>query len=277
MTQNITNNTYAIGDLHGCYDQLQQLLDKIKFDPSRDTLWFTGDLINGGPKPVETLRFIKSLKANSICVLGNHDLTLLGIAAGKITELHDRPYGFNAVLTASDRDELLDWLRHRPMLHYDADFDTVLVHAGILPTWSVMQAQQYAHEVEAVLRSDNIDQFLAAMYGNVPETWNEDLKSWDRIRFIINAFTRIRFCDAAGRLELTAKGESKAAPPDFLPWFNIPNPSLSNTKVIFGHWAALMGETGMPFAQAIDTGCMWGHSLTALRLNDWQRFGVRAV
>lgn len=268
--------TYVIGDIHGCYKQLQLLLETINFDAEHDTLWFTGDLINGGPQPAEVIRFIKSLGDKHICVLGNHDLVLLGVAAGKITEPHDRDIGFEPVLEAPDRDDLLNWLRFRPIVHYDANFNTLLVHAGVLPKWTLKEIQDYAHEIENCLRSSQASELYSEMYGNLPDTWGDTLTGWERLRFLINCFTRMRFCNAHGRLDLTAKGDRQDAPQGFKPWFEIPNVQDQNLKILFGHWAALMGNTGLDNAIALDTGCVWGHSLTALRLDDSRYFAVPA-
>ena len=184
--------TYAIGDVHGCYDQLQALLEKINFEPQHDKLWFTGDLVNGGPKSLETLRFIKSLGDHCICILGNHDLVLLGVAAGKLTAPNDRVIGFESILAAPDREELLNWLRMRPLTHYDAKFNALLVHAGVLPLWDLRKTLALADEVTNVLRGPTANSFFAEMYGNTPDIWDESLTDWPRIRFIINSLTRMR-------------------------------------------------------------------------------------
>lgn len=268
--------TYAIGDIHGCHDQLQRLLDKIQFKPEQDTLWFTGDLINGGPKPAETLRFIKSLGSGAITVLGNHDLVLLGVATGKLNAPHDRSVGFEPVLAAPDREELLYWLQTRPLVHYDEKFNALLVHAGVLPQWDLATVQALAREVEQVLRSPDATNFYSQMYGDLPDTWSNNLTGEARIRFIINCCTRMRFCDTHGKLNLTAKGDLNSAPADYLPWFKVKDRKAAMVNIIFGHWAAILGETNVKHVHAIDTGCMWGHSLTALRLDDWQRFSVAA-
>lgn len=253
--------TYVIGDIHGCYDQLQALLDLIKFDPSTDILWFTGDLINGGPKPAEVIRFIKSLGDRQICVLGNHDLVLLALAAGKRIPHNDRAIGFDPVFLAPDQQELIEWLRMRPMVHYDPNFNTLLVHAGVLPSWTLNEIRSYAHEVEVLLRGSNYLELYANMFGNEPDLWSADLTGWPRMRFIINCLTRMRFCSDQGQLELTSKGTINDAPTGFLPWFQIPR--QDDLKIVFGHWAALLGNTNTPNAIAMDTGCVWGHSLSA--------------
>lgn len=266
--------TYAIGDLHGCYDQLQKLLSHIQFNPNTDTLWFTGDLINGGPKPTEILRFIKSLGDKHITVLGNHDLVLLGVAAGKLPLPQDRAIGFEPVLNANDKDELLAWLQTRPLVHFDPNFNALLVHAGVHPQWDIQTIQQLAREVEAILHSSEANNLYGAMYGDYPTNWDPELTGWDRYRYIINCFTRIRFCDQNGNLDFITKGNTLSAPPDYMPWYNVPQRKMDQTKIIFGHWSSLLGNTGVDTALAIDTGCVWGHHLTALRLDDWQLFSV---
>jgi bis(5'-nucleosyl)-tetraphosphatase (symmetrical) len=265
--------TYAIGDIHGCYDQLQNLLDLIKFDPSVDKLWFTGDLVNGGPKPAEVVRLIKSLN-NAVCVLGNHDLVLIAVAAGQLPAPEDRSIGLEPILNATDSNDLIAWLRQRPIVHFDPDFNALLVHAGVLPQWSVQQIQNLAHEIEQLLRAPNANQFYAQMYGNEPHDWNEDLTGMPRIRFLINCFTRMRFCTADGNIDLAAKGTPEAKPNGFEPWFKLPNVRDKNLKIIFGHWAALNGQTGMPNMIGLDTGCVWGRKLTAIRLDDSQYFSI---
>jgi bis(5'-nucleosyl)-tetraphosphatase (symmetrical) len=267
-------STYAIGDIHACYDQLQQLLVKIQFNAARDQLWFSGDLINGGPKPLETMRFIKDLADNCVCVLGNHDIVLLGIAAEKLHPPHDKVAGFDPILQAADREDLINWLRMRPILHYDQHFNALIVHAGVLPQWDLATVQACAREVEALLRGSVANDFYSVMFGNLPDRWDPLLVGSDRFRFIINCLTRMRFCDPEGRLELEIKGNENSAPIGYLPWFEVPHRKTANLNIIFGHWAALLGETGVAKVHAIDTGCMWGHSLTALRLDDWQRFSV---
>lgn len=269
--------TYVIGDIHGCYDELQALLDKIKFDPTKDILWFTGDLVNGGPHPAEVIRFIKSLGKQHICVLGNHDLVLLAVAAGKITPLNDRVIGFEPILIAPDCDELCNWLRQQPLVHFDPKFNVLLVHAGVLPQWSLQQIQNYANEVQDVLQGSNVTEFYSQMYGNLPDVWDESLTGWARIRFLINCFTRMRFCTPDGKLDLEEKGDISKAPTGYLPWFEITSVRDTKTKILFGHWAALMGNTGVDSAIALDTGCVWGHKLTALRLDDWQYFNVTRI
>lgn len=264
--------TYVIGDIHGCYDELQKLLTKINFDEANDTLRFTGDLINGGPKPCEVLRLIKSLGDKHICVLGNHDLVLLACNTAIVTPKNDRKIGFEPVLQAPDRDELLDWLRMRKVIHFEPKYNLLLVHAGVLPIWSLSEIQQYASDVETLLHGDNYLELYANMFGDLPNMWSNSLVGFDRIRFIINCFMRMRFCTPSGQLDLTSKGTALDAPSGFLPWFKIPR--KDNLNIIFGHWAALDGITNMPHAIAMDTGCVWDRSLTALCLDDNTRISV---
>lgn len=266
--------TYVIGDIHGCFDELQLLLAAINFNPQHDTLWFTGDLINGGPKPAEVMRFIKELGTKHICVLGNHDLVLLAMAAGQITPQNDRAIGFDPVFAAPDWQDLIAWLRMRPLVHFDPKFNILLVHAGVLPHWNLQQILGYAQEVAGLLHGPQYKQLYANMFGNEPHTWSEELTSWPRVRFLINCFTRMRFCTADGKLDLTTKGLAAQAPPGYAPWFQFPR--ADDLKIIFGHWAALRGHTGVAHAIAMDTGCVWGDSLSALCLDSDQLYSVAA-
>lgn len=268
--------TYAIGDLHGCFEQLQHLLEMIDYNQKKDVLWFTGDYVNGGPQPLETLRFIKSLGNKAVCVLGNHDVYLLGVAAGILPKLNDRKFGIDEVLAAPDLPEITAWLRSLPFAHYEPAYNALLVHAGILPSWSLPQVLSYAQELSNVLRGPEADTFLSMIVGNEPETWNENLSGWPRLKFLYNCFTRMRFCDEHGKLNLDHKGDLHNIPDGFLPWFQLPRHNRY-LKIIFGHWASLLGKTGVANALAIDTGCVWGNSLTALRLNDWKRFEVSST
>ncbi|GAB6068371.1 symmetrical bis(5'-nucleosyl)-tetraphosphatase [Methylothermus subterraneus] len=251
---------YAIGDVQGCLQELQKLLDKIRFDPASDRLWFTGDLVNRGPHSLETLRFVKSLGNSAVTVLGNHDLHLLAVAHG---QEYRHKQDLDEVLTAPDREELLDWLRHRPLLYHNERF--CLIHAGLPPQWSIATAIRCAKEVEAVLQSDSWREFLQRMYGNEPNLWSEDLSGWPRLRFIVNCFTRLRYLDPQGRLAL----EPTAPPeklPHLIPWFRFPGRLSQGQEIIFGHWSTLgfVAENG---CFGIDTGCVWGGQLTALRLD----------
>lgn len=262
-------STYAIGDIQGCHDELLALLKLINFQAEQDTLWLTGDIVNRGPKSLETLRFIKNLP-NKIVVLGNHDIHLLALSCG---HPHD-DHSVHDILNAPDRDELIDWLRIQPMIHYDTDFNYAMVHAGVPPTWDVYEAMDYAAEVEVLLHSPSYPELLHHIYGDTPVRWQNNLKGWDRLRFITNALTRIRFCSATGDLDFSFKGELGSQKPEYLPWFQIPNRASLNDKIIFGHWAALEGKAQGKNIYALDTGCVWGGHLTAMRLEDEQRFSV---
>jgi len=261
--------TYAIGDIQGCFDALQRLLAKLDFDPRRDRLWLVGDLVNRGPQSLEVLRFVKRLDAAAITVLGNHDLHLLMLAEGGAQQRDDDTLA--EVLAARDRDELLIWLRHQPLLHVADGF--AMVHAGLLPQWSVTQAQALAAEVEAALRAGNYRDFLAHMRGSEPRTWQADLKGWARLRVIVNAMTRLRFCSRDGEMEFRSKGKVTSAPPGYLPWFAIPQRRSKDHTLITGHWSAL----GLQLTQdllALDSGCFWGGQLSAVRLEDQALFQV---
>lgn len=257
-------STWAIGDVQGCFEPLMALLEKIHFDPSRDGLWFTGDLVNRGPESLATLRYVKSLGQAAKTVLGNHDLHLLAIANGhQALRASD---SIKDILEAPDREELLAWLRNRPLAIHDADIDCLLVHAGVAKDWSLADTLARADEVEAVLRADDHDTLLAGMYGNQPDQWSDRLQGLDRLRFIINAFTRMRYVDAAGRLDLSEKGAPGTQPPGLMPWFAVPGRKTENQRIVFGHWSTL-GDSGHPRSIGIDRGCLWGGQLTALRLD----------
>lgn len=266
--------TYAIGDIQGCYEELQALLAIIAFDERKDQLWFAGDLVNRGPHSLEVLRFIKNLN-DAIVVLGNHDLHLLVVASGHASR--SASHTLDAILSAPDCSELIDWLRRQPFMHYDAHLGYAMVHAGILPAWELSEACEYAEEVSACLRSSDYAVALPHLYGNEPLTWDHSLSDWDKLRFITNVFTRLRFCTPEGKLDLKSTGPVGTQPPGYFPWFEVPARKLSQLPIVFGHWAALMGETHHPYALATDTGCIWGHSLTALRLEDRKRFQVNAL
>lgn len=263
---------YAIGDIQGCFAALQKLLAHINFHPAHDTLWFTGDLVNRGWQSLEVLRFIKSLGDKHITVLGNHDLHLLAVAFGvqpvkPADTLQD-------ILSAPDKQELIDWLCHRPLLHVDNKNKFVMSHAGLAPSWTINKAQQLAHEVESALQSSAKQELFKNLYGNEPDNWDDNLTGYPRLRCIINYFTRMRFCDASGRLNLTYKGTIAEKPAGLIPWFDVPDRVTANEKIIFGHWAALNGETTTRNVYPLDTGCVYGNALTALRLEDERRFSV---
>lgn len=260
---------YAIGDVQGCYDELCRLLDLLRFDPAVDGLWLAGDLVNRGPQSLATLRFVKSLGARAITVLGNHDLHLLAVAYGHLR--YHRKDTFTDVLAASDRDELLAWLRTRPFLHDDAVLGYTLLHAGLPPQWSIATAQDRAREVEAMLQGPDCGIYLGQMYGNEPARWSENLSGWARLRFITNCFTRLRYCDDEGRLALEEKGPPGTQPAPYKPWFSVPHRASANARIIFGHWSTL-GRCDAKNVFPLDTGCLWGGQLTALHLDGEPRW-----
>ena len=250
--------TYAIGDVQGCFDELEQLLAKLDFS-RRDRLWFVGDLVNRGPKSLETLRFVRSLGDRAVSVLGNHDLHLLTQFEGFERARPDDT--FADVLAAPDAQVLVDWLRRRPMMHVEAGY--AMVHAGLLPQWSIDQAVARGQEVERALAAADYRDFLKNMYGSKPAEWSDSLTGWDRLRVIVNAMTRMRFCTPAGRMEFKASGTKP--PPGYLAWFEA-RPAREQT-IVCGHWSA-MGLKLTPQLAALDSGCVWGGSLSALRLED---------
>lgn len=256
---------YAIGDLQGCYDPLARLLERLRFDPAADHLWFAGDLVNRGPQSLACLRFVRSLGPAAITVLGNHDLHLVAVHEG-YRDYHPRKDSFRDVLEAPDRGELVDWLRHRPLLHSDAALNWTLIHAGLPPQWSVDDAAARAHEVETALRAPGYRLFLEHMYGNEPARWSDALRGHDRLRCITNAFTRLRYCDAKGNMALKAKGAPGSQPPGTRPWFRIKQRRSAGARLVFGHWSTL-GRLEHENVYALDTGCVWGGSLSALRLD----------
>lgn len=259
--------TYAIGDIQGCYDPLRRLLDRVGFDEARDRLWLAGDIVNRGPQTLQVMRFLRALGDRAVTVLGNHDLHLLVVAAG-VRPPH-RSDTLDELLQAPDRDELLDWLRHRPMMHRGPD--CAMVHAGLLPQWSIEQAMSLAAEVETVLRGTDCADFLHHLYGNHPLRWSDDLAGYDRLRVIVNAMTRLRLCTPEGEMEFAHKRSLAEAPPGYLPWFEAPSRASRGTPLIFGHWAAL-GLLLREDLFCLDSGCVWGRQLTALRLEDRRLF-----
>jgi len=255
--------TYAIGDIQGCHDELARLLDRLAFDPANDRLWSVGDLVNRGPKSLEVLRFFKALGACSVVVLGNHDLHLLAVAAANQQQANDST--LNAILRAPDRDELLHWLRQRPLFFRSRKKRVALVHAGLPPQWDCTQAAELAGEVEAALRDPGYREFLQGLYGNEPSRWRDDLRGMDRLRFIVNALTRMRYCDAEGTLLLKEKGLPGHQSEGALPWFQVPGRRARDERIIFGHWSTL-GYHAEDNLWAIDSGCLWGGELTAIRV-----------
>lgn len=264
--------TYAIGDIQGCYSTLRRLLDKLDFEPARDRLWMVGDLVNRGPQSLAVLRFVKDLGTRAITVLGNHDLHLLVVAARHVKQHHGDT--LNAILRAPDRDELLDWLRRRKLMHTAGRY--AMVHAGVLPQWSISKARGLAREVETALQRDGHDDFLRQMYGNQPDRWRDDLTGVDRLRVITNVFTRLRLCTADGKMEFAHKGAPTHLPRGYRPWFSAQRRRNRATTIIFGHWAAL-GLYMKDNVAGLDTGCVWGRDLTAFRLADGKLFQCAAV
>ncbi len=255
---------YAIGDVQGCFDELQQLLQLIKFDPANDCVWFCGDLVNRGPKSLETLRFVKGLGKAAVSVLGNHDLHLLAKAEGFGKQLDKDT--LDAILNAPDRDELMVWLRHLPVLHHDAALGYTMVHAGLAPQWDLAQAEACARELEAALRGPDYLDFIRVMYGNKPSRWDEGLDGIDRLRFTTNVFTRLRFCYPDGTLDLKAKGAPGTQKKGVLPWYQVPGRKSEGERIIIGHWST--HQVGVwNNIMALDGGCLWGGQLVAVRLD----------
>lgn len=254
--------TYAIGDIQGCYHAFQALLQRIHFNPNADQLWLVGDLINRGSGSLDVLRWCYAHQHCLKIVLGNHDLHTLVVANG-IVAAH-KSDTLDALLAADDCDTLLHWMRHQHLAYRENNF--LMVHAGLLPQWTVEQTMRYAGEVEAALRSKDYLQFLTHMYGNTPNYWSESLAGVDRLRVITNVMTRLRVCTAQGDMEFKFKGELQDVPSGFMPWFDVPNRATQQTQVIFGHWSAL-GLQQRDNLYALDTGCLWGGKLTAMNIH----------
>ncbi len=260
-----------VGDLQGCLQPLLCLLEEVSFNPAHDKLWCTGDLVNRGPDSLAALRYIYSLGDACVTVLGNHDLHLLAVVYGNASL--KRSDTLQEILDAPDAKILLDWLRHQPLIHHENNY--TLVHAGIAPQWSIQQTLQFAQEVEQALTGADYANFLCNMYGNQPDLWQDNLTGYDRLRTITNYLTRIRFCFADGRLDLGNKLGPEHAKPSTYPWFQTPGRIAANDNIIFGHWAALLGQANTPHVFALDTGCVWGGSLTLLRLEDEKLFSCQ--
>lgn len=261
--------TYAIGDVQGCMSELDALLKACAFDRENDRLWFVGDLVNRGPASLDVLRFVKELGDRAIAVLGNHDLHLLCVAEGVAKRRADDT--LDAVLYAPDRDELLGWLRTRPLMY--AEQDKVLVHAGLLPQWTVSEALEHAGEVETALRGPAYHDLLAQLYGSEPTAWHERLAGPDRMRVIVNAMTRMRFCTEDGVMEFRAKASVNASPLGYRAWFEVPGRRSANAIIVCGHWSAL-GLRIEPRLMALDTACVWGGALSAVRIEDRRLYQV---
>ena len=261
--------TYAIGDIQGCFDSFMRLLERCAFDPKHDRLWLVGDLVNRGPRSLETLRFVRDLGSAAITVLGNHDLSLLMAAEG----FGKRGKGdtFDEILAAPDRDELLGWLRHRPLCHVENQY--CMVHAGLLPQWTASEARSLAAEVEAALTAADWREFMSQMWGSEPASWRNELEGWPRLRVIVNAMTRMRFCSPDGAMDFRFKGEVAKAPAGCMPWFQVPGRRSADSVLVTGHWSAL-GLKVTTNLMALDSGCLWGGSLSAIRFEDRAIFQV---
>lgn len=262
-------STYLIGDIQGCFDELQNLLQLIDFNPQKDSLGLVGDLVNRGPKSLETLRFLKTLP-NCKIVLGNHDLFLL-ILGYELAPLNSHKHTLHEICQAPDKLELLDWLRHQDLFYANDEF--AMMHAGIPPQWKIAEAQKYASEVHSILRGKNYKEFLRDLFGNEPSQWNEKLSSLERWRYIVNAFTRMRFCKQNGELEFDLH-DPAAKKAGFRPWFEWRSQEQDKIPLYFGHWAALNGKSTTAHIHALDTGCAWGHELTAICVETQERFRV---
>ncbi|MCY3885168.1 MAG: symmetrical bis(5'-nucleosyl)-tetraphosphatase [Gammaproteobacteria bacterium] len=259
---------YAIGDVQGCYKELRQLLQNVSFDPSSDVLWLTGDLVNRGPSNLETLRFVKELGNRAVAVLGNHDLYLLAVVfSGRAIDSGDT---FGDVLRSKYCEELCDWLRERPLIHGYGDY--ILVHAGIPHIWDLTHAISLASEVEQALRGSDYVHFLREMFGNQPSLWSDELEGIDRLRCVTNYLTRMRFVRPNGELSFESNLGLEHTPHGSQAWFRY-EPRFTES-VVFGHWASLNGTTHSPQFIATDTGCVWGRTLTAVRLSDRQTYAV---
>ena len=256
---------HAVGDVQGCAAELDALLARLDFEPATDRLWFVGDLVNRGPRSLEVLRLVAGLGDGAVVTLGNHDLHLLALARGH-APLRDSDRPLQAILDAPDRERLLDWLQTRPLLHYDAALGITMIHAGLPPQWDIARARSCAAELEQALRSERGGALFAQMYGNQPDLWRDDLEGHERLRFITNALTRLRACDRHGRMLLKAKGRPQDLPEGAIPWFRVPGRRSAGARIVCGHWSALgyLDEGGV---LALDTGCVWGGTLTAQRLD----------
>jgi bis(5'-nucleosyl)-tetraphosphatase (symmetrical) len=257
---------WAIGDIQGCLDELNRLLEKIKFDSAHDTLWFCGDLVNRGGQSLAVLRLVKTMGDRAVVVLGNHDLSLLAVAERDEADQAKVNPELREILFAPDRKELLDWLRKRPLLHTDRKHNFTLVHAGLAPRWTLDRAERAAREVEQRLHSEGAGRLLKAMFGNKPDRWTPRLQGLDRLRAAINVLTRMRFCDVRGRIAYNEKGAPGTQKPGLYPWFEVPGLAARETRIVCGHWSTLGRFQGLG-VYAIDGGCVWGGELIALRID----------
>lgn len=257
---------YLVGDIQGCADAFERLLAEIAFSPSRDRLYVLGDLVNRGPASLATLRRLREFGAAATCVLGNHDWHLLAVAAG-VRQRH-RSDTIDDILDAPDREAWLDWLRQRRMAVFEQGW--LMLHAGVVPQWDVALTLELAGALETALREQPAREFLAAMFGNEPLRWSESLAGTERLRFTLNTLTRARFVSADGTLEFETKDGAQAAPPGFQPWFELPGRRTAGTPIAFGHWSSL-GLVDRADLLGIDTGCVWGEKLTAVRIDGTRR------
>ncbi len=268
--------TYAIGDIQGCFKELLELLDKINFDETNDRLWFVGDLVNRGPDSLEVLNFVIKLGESAITVLGNHDLHLLALAEEIVTP--KKKDTLTSILTSSDKQELITWIRQQALMHHDKELNFSMVHAGLPPQWGIDQALVLAAEVTEILKNENYLSFLEVMYGNKPKVWNENLTGNDRLRFIVNCFTRVRYLNNNDELNFSEKGAPGSQGDHLFPWFVLDNRKSKHDKIIFGHWSTVHLGNIRDFSPynvyPVDTGCLWDGALTALRLEDEKIFSV---
>ncbi len=255
---------YAIGDIQGCFAEFRSLLDKTGFDPAQDELWLTGDLVNRGPDSLSVLRFVRELGDSARCVLGNHDLHLLAVGCG--ARRSSRRDTLEGLLAAPDAAALLDWLRHRPLLHHDESLGWTMVHAGLPPQWNLETAKRCARELEARLQRDDYANLLAVLFDDQPDIWSQTLSDIERLRFTTNCLTRLRYCEPDGRLAFKPKGAPGTAPEHLLPWFRVPGRASADMKIVFGHWSTLP-PLFEPRLLALDRGCVWGGQLAAARLD----------
>ncbi|MDP0588553.1 MAG: symmetrical bis(5'-nucleosyl)-tetraphosphatase [Candidatus Endonucleobacter bathymodioli] len=262
---------YAVGDIQGCYDPLRRLLDKIVFDPGSDVLWVVGDMVNRGPESLATLRFLKSLGSSCTAILGNHDLHLLAIDAG--IRKQKKKDTLEQILVAPDKDDLLRWLRFRPFLHHNKNMNITMVHAGIPPIWDLNQAKFYAQELGRMLQDDGYRKLLKILFeSEEPTVWDAALGEDQKLRLAATYFTRMRFCDREGRIEL--KNKDAISRYGFAPWYTFTSAPMYEKVILFGHWSALEGETGRHNIHALDTGCVWGRRLTVINLQTFERVDV---
>lgn len=271
--------TYVVGDIQGCYQPLRRLLDSVKFQAGRDILWCVGDLVNRGPDSLAVLRFLHKLGGTVKLVLGNHDLHFLALHYGCAPEHISPDHTLTKLLNAPDCDQLAQWLRRQPLARYDYRVQGtqvrhyLMVHAGIAPQWSLQKTLNLSAEVERALKGPGFRQYLSGMYGDTPVRWQEGLMGQERLRVITNYLTRLRFCSADGVIDSQTKEAASQAVDGFAPWFHHQR-ITPKVDIVFGHWAALDGVTNHPQVHALDTGCVWGRKLTALRLDDHKRFSV---